>query len=117
MSPDVGSPSRSEGQNMHSEPSEEKPYVLSESSLLLPDSISEFHKVDQLATKQRAKVDPDFEKLSSNYSTAVETKHLRGNEAASLEISKHGNGQESHPQQAGPVSSFVHKAEFVTLAV
>ena len=101
VSPTVGPPSRSGGQNTHNELLEDKPLVLSESSLLLPDSISGFCEVDQLASKQRAEVDAESEKSSSNCSTAVETKHLRVDEAASLKIPKHGNGQEPRLHQVG----------------
>jgi len=73
VSPDVRSPSRSEGQNTHNELLEDKPRVLSESSLLSPDSKSSFCEFDQLTRKQRAEVDAEFEKSSSNCSTAIET--------------------------------------------
>jgi len=63
VSPDVGSPSRSEGRNTHNELLEDKPRVLSESSLLSPDSISSSCEFDQLTPKQRAEVDAEFERV------------------------------------------------------
>jgi len=91
---------------------EDKPHVLSESSLLSPDSKSSFCEFDQLTPKQRAEVDAEFEKSSSNCSTAIETKHPRGDEAASLEISRHENGQEARLQKVGEFDTFSdHAAE------
>jgi len=110
VNPDVGSPSRSEEQNTHNDLLEDKPRVLSESSLLSPDSISSFCDFDQLTPKQRAEVDAEFEKCSSNCSTSVETKHPRDDEATSLEILKHGNGQEARLQQVGEFHTSSHNA-------
>jgi len=74
--------------------------------LLSPDSKSSFCEFDQLTPKQRAEVDAEFEKSSSNCSTAIETKHPRGDEAASLEISRHENGQEACLQKFGEFVTF-----------
>ena len=92
---DVGSLSCLEVQNTHNEHLEDQTCALSESSLLVSDSSSDFREVDQLAPKQQAADVAEFEKSSSNCSTAVEMKHLRSDEAASLETSKNGNGQEA----------------------
>jgi len=98
---DVGSLSCLEVQNTHNEHLEDQTCALSESSLLVSDSSSDFREVDQLASKQQAADVTEFEKSSSNCSTALEMKHLRSDEAASLETSKNGNGQEASVQQVG----------------
>jgi len=81
----VGSPSCSEVQNSHNERLEDKTCVLSESSLLVFDSISAFRDVDHMASKQRAAGDTKLENSSSNCDSAVETKSPRCDQAASLE--------------------------------
>jgi len=100
VSRDVGSPSRSDVQNTHNEPLEDQTCVLSESSLLVSDSLRIFAR-----WISRPQSNTKFEKSSSNCDTAVETKDLRGDEAASLEISKNGNGQEAFPQQVAAGSN------------
>jgi len=98
VSPDVGSPSSFEVQNTHNEHLEDQTFALGESSLLVSDSSSDFREVDQ-----RAADAAEFETSSSNCSTPVERKHLRSDEAPSLEISKNGNGQEACLQQVGEI--------------
>jgi len=55
--------------------------ALSESSLLVSDSSSDFRGVEQ-----RAADIAEFEQSSSNCDTAVEMKHLRSDEAASRNL-------------------------------
>jgi len=54
VSPEVDSPGCFEVQNTHNELLEDRTCVLSESSLLVSDSSSDFREVDQLALEQRA---------------------------------------------------------------
>ena len=69
----------------------------------MSDSSSDFRGVDQPLPKQLAADVAEFEKDALNCSTPVEMKHLRSDEAASLETSKNGNGQEAFPQQVGEI--------------
>ena len=97
VSPEGNSPGCFEVQNTHNELLQDRTCVLSESSLLVSDSSSDFREVDQLASEQRAADVEEFEKSSSNCSTAVEMKHFRSDEAASLEASRNGRPRSLPP--------------------